>query len=279
MKIVHINGGLGNQLFQYFFGKFVVGKIDQVAFLTNDIKNYNSHQGLEIQKIINEKIILQHAPNNIFELTNSKRILSKLVGINRSWFRNYFENSDSMISESELRSNKSFHGYWQNIKYYNIFRDDILKKISFTLNDQNSRKIDQIISTRNSVSVHIRRGDYLNSKAHFNLDSKYYFAAIEHVKNEYENPTFFIFSDDIQWSSIFLKEYTSECIFVDINDGKNSHLDMKLMSECKINIIANSTFSWWSSFLNTSKERLIIVPSKWYKNKNNYLYSEEMFII
>ena len=127
MKTVNINGGLGNQLFQYFFGKYIVGKNDQVTFLINDIKNYNSHQGLELQKIINDNITLHHEPKSIFQLTESKRIFSKLSHLKKSWFQNYFENSDSKISDEDLRLNKFFHGYWQNIDYYVSFRDDILK--------------------------------------------------------------------------------------------------------------------------------------------------------
>ena len=147
--------GWETNYFNIFLGNIVVGKNDQVTFLINDIKNYNSHQGLELQKIINDNIILQHEPNNIFQLTESKRIFSKLSHLKKSWFQNYFENSDSKISDEDLRLNKFFHGYWQNIDYYNIFRDDILKNIKFILDDQNSRKIDQIISVRNAISIHI----------------------------------------------------------------------------------------------------------------------------
>lgn len=279
MKLININGGLGNQLFQYFFGKYIVGEKDDFSFLINDIKNYSSHQGLEIQKIIDEDIILLHQPKNFFELTSSKKLFNKFSGLKRSWFRNYFENSDNLITEKEVQFNKFFFGYWQNINYYKSKRNKILKDINFILDNENLKQASEIKKMENSVSIHIRRGDYLKSNAHLNLDSKYYFSAIEYIKKEFFDPKFFIFSDDIDWCRKFLEEYKRDCFFVEVNSANKSYLDMKLMSLCKINIIANSTFSWWSGFLNTTPDKLIIVPSRWYKNKKNYLYSKEMLRI
>ena len=122
MKIVNINGGLGNQLFQYFFGKYVIGRDSKVTFLLNDIKNYNSHQGIELNKIINDQIHFQDIPNNLFHLTSVKKILNKISSINKKWGGHYFEDPKIIISKKDINKNNFFCGYWQNIDYLNKFR-------------------------------------------------------------------------------------------------------------------------------------------------------------
>ena len=104
----------------------------------------------------------------------------------------------------------------------------------------------------------------------------YYSKAIDYVRRNFENPVFFIFSDDIAWSKDFLKDFECDFNFVDINSENDSYFDMNLMSKCKINIIANSTFSWWASFINTHPQRKVIVPNNWFNSKESYLYSDKM---
>ena len=134
IKLVNINGGLGNQLFQYFFGKYIVGQSGSVSFLINDIRNYNSHQGLELNKIINENIDYTSSSKCFFHKTSTKKILSKISCLKKTWNHNYFEESNTFISRKDIESNQSFIGYWQNIKYLEPFKDKILRDISFDVN-------------------------------------------------------------------------------------------------------------------------------------------------
>jgi len=117
-----------------------------------------------------------------------------------------------------------------------------------------------MIKNLKSVSIHIRRGDYITNKTgpkFIGLD--YYIKAIRTIENKVKNPTYFIFSDDIVWGKQYLK-LKNISYFVDNNHGKDSYKDMQLMSLCKHNIVANSTFSWWGSWLNTNKNKVIIKP-------------------
>ena len=117
----------------------------------------------------------------------------------------------------------------------------------------------------NAVSLHVRRGDYLLAKNMSVLGVcglDYYKKAIEYVAKNVKNPYFFLFSDDIPWVEENLKiNYPYE--IVDINNGKNSFYDLWLMKNCKHNIIANSSFSWWGAWLNENPNKIVVAPKKW----------------
>jgi hypothetical protein len=121
------------------------------------------------------------------------------------------------------------------------------------------------IENNNSVSIHVRRGDFFKNKKRIQrygniCTNSYYKKAINIIKHKINDPIFLVFSDDIDWAK---QNFTgSNFIFVDWNKGKSSYRDMHLMSLCKHNIIANSTFSWWGSWLNNNENKVVISPSK-----------------
>jgi hypothetical protein len=126
----------------------------------------------------------------------------------------------------------------------------------------------KILST-NSVSIHIRCGDYLSPK-YISIYGgictiEYYKRAISYILQTVDNPVFFIFSDDIEWTKDNIT--INNAIFVSNNKGINSFLDMYLMSICKHNIIANSSFSWWGAYLNKNKNKKVIMPNRWFNSK------------
>jgi hypothetical protein len=118
--------------------------------------------------------------------------------------------------------------------------------------------------------MHIRRGDYVSLKIsnelHGVLPLEYYYNAIELIKKQNPNITVFVFSDDIPWVKENLK-LKDKCVYVDFNSGENSVFDMFLMSLCKHNIIANSSFSWWGAWLNQNKNKIIVAPENWFAKK------------
>jgi hypothetical protein len=118
----------------------------------------------------------------------------------------------------------------------------------------------------NSISIHVRRGDYLNHESYKNICGlNYYCSAIRYIKTLIMDPFFIVFSDDILWCKENLNNILSDTsvIYVDWNTGKESYKDMQLISNCKHNIIANSSFSWWGAWLNTFPNKIIIAPKKW----------------
>ena len=125
-------------------------------------------------------------------------------------------------------------------------------------------KIEQCIS----ISLHIRRGDYVSDTAHGTCDLSYYRKAVEYFINLYgKNLEIFAFSDDPEWVFKNLK-LPMDIQFIEHNSSKKNYEDLRLMSQCNHNIIANSSFSWWGAWLNKSPKRTIISPKKWYADKN-----------
>lgn len=159
-------------------------------------------------------------------------------------------------------------GYWQSEKYFVDADSDIRTDFTFKspLTGMNAELSAQIAGV-NSVSLHVRRGDYVANKKNqliycaCSLD--YYQAAIQYISAHVENPNFFIFSDDLAWVKSSLK-MDFPCQYVDHNQGAESYNDMRLMSLCKHNIIANSSFSWWGAWLNMNPDKIVIAPKKWF---------------
>ena len=119
------------------------------------------------------------------------------------------------------------------------------------------------INKSNSVSLHVRRGDYLNLKNIGVLDVDYYIKAVEYIRKNVEKPTFYIFSDDLEWCKNSLG-FLDDCIYVDWTQTEID--DLKLMSFCRHNIIANSSFSWWGAWLNQNPKKTVIAPKGWLLN-------------
>jgi len=151
--------------------------------------------------------------------------------------------------------------------------------------DKLNNEISKIMQDTNSVSIHIRRGDYIANPITFQYHGlcsmEYYKKAIQYINENINRPIFFFFSDEIDWVKDNLK-IPKDCYFIDHNKMENDYLDLWLMSQCKHNIIANSSFSWWGAWLNTNKEKIVIAPKKWFNNAaidTTDLIPEEWLII
>ena len=121
-----------------------------------------------------------------------------------------------------------------------------------------------------SVCIHIRRGDYvediITNQFHGVCNLDYYYRSIEYIASKIKNPYFFVFSDDPLWvkQNLILKY---PCDYIDQNFGKKDYEDMRVISKCKHNIIANSSFSWWGAWLNINPNKIVIAPKNWFKSK------------
>ena len=133
-----------------------------------------------------------------------------------------------------------------------------------------NRELSRKIESHESISLHIRRGDFVqDSKTHqfhgaCSLD--YYNRCIEYVSEKTNNPHFFVFSDDPHWAKENLRQDISTTI-VENNSGFKAYEDLQLMSQCKHNIIANSSFSWWGAWLNANPDKIVCAPKQWFRNK------------
>jgi hypothetical protein len=282
MIIVNLSGGLGNQMFQYAFGRSLSLRLNkEVKFATDMFDLYKNHNGLELTKVF--KINVEIATNQNFrKLCSSfysspytRRVLNKLKFQALSPSNFVFEHQDDFKNRkfNKINLNSYFHGYWQSESYFKDFSKVLLS--DFTFNQDFSGKnleVARLIMSHESVSIHIRRGDYIKNKKAFNLlgicDLDYYHRAVNAILKKKSNLFFFIFSDDPQWvKSNFMPLFPNSYI-VEGNLGNTSYVDMQLMSICDHNIIANSTFSWWAAWLNKNHRKIIVAPKKWYSNKS-----------
>lgn len=273
MKIVSYQGGLGNQMFQYAFQKRLEYTFPEESILaeTFSFENYDLHQGFELESIFN--IALDHCSKEQLSAVASvsttalSKVKTKLFGRKKSEiFESELQKFSFDTTLLRLEGDRYFFGYWQSHQYIDPVRDKLLEDFTLRtpLDTQNMKTI-QAMRNSNSISLHVRRGDYINHPNFGGIcDLQYYKRAIRVVEEKVKSPSFFVFSDDIDWckENIPLENAT----YINWNVGKNSFLDMILMSNCQNNIIANSSFSWWGAYLNTNHHKIVVAPSKW---KNN----------
>jgi hypothetical protein len=167
-----------------------------------------------------------------------------------------------------LPDNTYLDGFWQSEKYFADIRKTLLKEFSFkTKPSTTNAKILKAINNCESVSLHVRRLDYVTNKStqaiHGFVSLEYYKRAIARMSATVDKPHFFVFSDEPAWAKENLK-IDSPVTYVDHN--KKGFEDMRLMRACKHNIVANSSFSWWGAWLNDNPGKIIIGPEKWFND-------------
>lgn len=289
MIITKIQGGLGNQIFQYAIGRHLAKinntelKFDISYYKT--IKKNKAHRKYLLnnfnikEKFINEKdlkkISITCIENRSFLSRAKMRLLKYIEEMTPIHKRSYIKEPYFNFCADVLNAkNKNIYlyGHWQNEKYFKNIENIIRKE--FTLKNKisdNNQKITNIIKNTQSISIHIRRGDYAENKEtnqyHGLCSLKYYYDAIKKITKYIKNPNFFVFSDDIEWVKNNLKT-KFPLIFVSGNNIKD-YEELILMSKCKHNIIANSTFSWWGAWLNNNQNKIVIAPKKWFNNSPN----------
>ena len=266
MIITKIKGGLGNQLFQYAVGRAVAlhHKVP-LKFDLSTFKTYKLHNGYRLDQFAIQADIA--TDNEIINLKGGNNVLySALRKAGLVKRKSYFkEKRSSYFDEGIFKNNFVYlDGYWQNELYFSAIRELLLVELSpnCSLNNSSCAYLESI-KENNSVSLHVRRGDYLNLKNINVLDVGYYKKAVEYVRKIVENPTFFIFSDDLEWCKSSLG-FLDDCIYVDYTQTEID--DLKLMSFCRHNIIANSSFSWWGAWLNKNPNKTVIAPKGWLLN-------------
>lgn len=249
-----LSGGLGNQMFQYAFALALRHRGHHVV-MDASLYNYaRMHNGYELQRAfgINEPLI------------NKK-------GLHLGWLRFLIKYKPSMVlSDDPLYYDERFlinprryiFGYWQNENYFLRIEDQIRKEFVFQEIDNETYAIAKEASSCNSVSIHIRRGDYLEyGMLIHGVD--YYSEAIHYISDHEESPFFYVFSDDKNIAKLIVDRMDVSYRLVCSNNGVDSYKDMYLMSRCKHNIICNSSFSWWGAWLNDNKDKIVVAPQIW----------------
>lgn len=271
MTVTKLQGGLGNQMFQYAIAKS--RSISKKVFLdfsflkTNNISTEHfTKREFELDIFnIAYRDFSQKQRNICFGKSLKNRLLRKLF---YGYTKIIKQTENELISIPDVK-NIYFDGYFQSEKYFKDIRSILIKEFTFpNLDAQNKYTSHKITSVKNSVSVHIRRGDYLKPevlKYHGILPWEYYESAINFIKNKFDETHFFVFSDDLEFAKTLFND-SKEVSFVEGNMGKDSWKDMCLMSHCKHHIIANSSFSWWGAWLG-DENGCTIAPKNWFNPK------------
>ena len=275
MIISKVIGGLGNQMFQYAIAQSIA--IEKNDNFKLDISAFNTYElfSFRLDEFkITASLATQEDINNIVGKSNFFQKIMRLIRLS-----NHYVEKERTIFDNSVFNKKHIYleGYWQNEKYFNKHRSTILKaftpKREFT--DITKSYCDQIINSE-SVSVHIRRGDYLKHDDIGVLPLSYYKKAIEYFFSKNKGSYFYIFSNDIDWCKDSFKDFNN-IIFIDNTESEIA--DLWLMSKCKNNIIANSSFSWWSAWLNTNPDKVVISPKQWMKvNPKNHKWAPEEWL-
>ena len=262
--IISYIGGLGNQMFQYALAKCFMVK---GRCVTGDTSSY--------YQILSPDFILE----NVFPAVSIKKC-------NIALKKQYKKIKDLSIIQPDIQTVDKieadisilklergyFGGYWQSAQYAELVEKELRRDFKFT--EKKEEKLcklsKKIIGMGNTVSLHIRRGDYLkrdNQKCYGNIcTDDYYKNAIKYINNHVKDPVFYFFSNDIKWVKEKYGHLNAIYVSEDMFDNYADWYDMFLMSCCKHNIIANSTFSWWGAWLNSNQNKIVIAPSKWTNN-------------
>lgn len=274
IKTIVFDGGLGNQMFQYAFYLQLKKWHPHDHFLFDTTKTKDCHNGFEIDKMFHVDGRRERR-----DYQRLKRLCPRfLKSFHTIKQTNSLEYDPSLLDSSYSLS--AFEGFWQSEKYFESIANEVREAFAFRkdLLNEPTGELAKKLQNANCVSVHVRRGDYLLLDDYLGLCSiEYYFHALEYVKKNLDNPLFVFFSDDMSW----VKEYlpVEDAIYVDWNQGENSWQDMYLMSQCKHNIIANSSFSWWGAWLNSNKDKMVVAPSKWFVFSPNYDILPEKWLV
>lgn len=244
-------GGLGNYLFQ-------IATTYSLSIDNDDYMVYNINDNTRIHNHISTYI------KNIFRKINFK---NNVLSITNNYEEPFFH-----YKPIDYKSNLRLNGYFQSEKYFIHNREKILNlfEIDDDTKDYLINKYGKILN-ENTCSIHVRRGDYLRLPNHHPVcDIEYYKKSVEIIGRDKH---YLVFSDDMGWCKENLN-FIDNKIFIENN---TDFQDIYLMSMCKHNIIANSSFSWWGAWLNTNKDKKIIAPLKWFGLNNLHLNTNDLY--
>lgn len=267
MITIGLSGGLGNQMFQYALGRELASM--RKTSLRLDISGYKTGGGITWRQfLLSDFNIKAEVTEKEISETFFDRAQNKVDALLPYYLRKVVSEVGFGFDKNILsvRNNSYLNGYWQSEKYFtnsaSSIRDDFTLKKSF---HGSKLELLEFIKTSNAVSVHFRRGDYLKneevSRVHGLCDFNYYTRAIDRLRKEFDNMVLVVFSDDQDWVKSNFK-IDQPIHFVESN--YEAAEEIYLMSLCKHNIIANSTFSWWGAWLNQYREKIVIAPEKWF---------------
>lgn len=278
MICVRLEGGLGNQLFQYAAGRALALRHGCELLLDTSTLQRRNHR-------VTQRHLELHYLRHVGRLATEResRLLPWLhrAGSLSRWispWRVYVEKRTAFNAAFKTLPDQScLVGYWQSYRYFS----DIAKQLMIEFEPVNalsstSLAVAERINSTTSIALHVRRGDYVSlaSAASFHgaLPMVYYNKAVARVRERVNLPRFFVFSDDPEWCRANL-QLDDKVTFVVHNSGADAWQDLVLMSNCRHHVIANSSFSWWGAWLADQRwadpQRLVVAPALWFSGREN----------
>ena len=281
--VVRQISGLGNQLFQYAAGRYYAKRYGaRLGLVMDAAQNAVSHgyprpfllphfsipipfrevSRLDRLMFTNRAVLKQVAA--VVKKTAGVRIFDEPVS-------RRFTFMEDLPMERGVRM-AYLVGYWQTHRIVEAVAAELRNELRFkqAATGRNLEMLKLIEGSSDAVSLHIRRGDYtLAAEGNIALPIEYYLRAIKSFRERLSKPSFFIFSDDMDFARAHLPR-DLRMVFVDHNGAETSHEDLRLMSSCRHHIIANSTFSWWGAWLNGSPDKIVFAPRQWHLTPESY---------
>ncbi len=292
MDIIRMEGGLGNQLFQYALYRQLqkMGRKVKMDTMTEYGRGTDRQHMLWVFRTSYEEATKEE----INELTDGfmdtlSRIKRKLRGRKSKEYHEISGNFDPQVFN---KTPVYLTGYFQSERYFKdlsqelreelVFTEKIWKDVSTELRKQIEEYNEEILHSE-AVSIHVRRGDYLQHPEIYGVSCTlaYYKAAIAYIKKYHPNARFFVFTNETDWTKQwFAEHFEEEITFIEGTTEETGYLDLMLMSRCRHHIMANSSFSWWGSWLNKQEGQITIAPSKWLGNQEcQDIYTSDMIRI
>lgn len=254
-------GGLGNQMFIYAFYLQMRKRFPCTRIDLSDMRHYHAHNGYELDRVFgisDHEFCIAKPLKKVLEFLFFKVILERK------------QNLETMeaFTKSYAYPFLYFKGFYQSERFFKDVESEVRQAFAFDMSKANAESqtlARQIQENPHAVSLHVRRGDYMEPKFYKRYGTvcsqAYFQRAVEMMLAQVPPAHFYIFSDDVEWVKQNLR--LPRATVVSCNRGADSWQDMMLMSLCRHNIICNSTFSWWGAWLNANPEKRVIAPSRW----------------
>lgn len=280
MIVLRLTGGLGNQMFQYAFGRATANRLGVEMVLDVSDPTLSIHNGFELNKVfgIQAKVATESDMRAVLGWQRPE-IIRKVIrktGFTSVLARRWIEEPHFHFSPEMLHVPDGTYlcGYWQSEKYFEDAAECIRNEFRFREppSEVNKKLVQEIAGENGSaISLHVRRGDYVHnpavSQVHGRCSLEYYRSAIKYLTDRIPSPCFYVFSDDMDWVRKHF-EIPSSHRFIVHNRGESSYEDMRLMSLCQHHIIANSSFSWWGAWLNPDPDKIVVAPENWFADES-----------
>lgn len=277
--IVNMACGLANRMFQYSFYLYLKerGFNARVDYFTH---NKLPHENVEWNRIFPDASYDKASGFDVFRLGGGDSLFQKVRRKFLNWTTSVREmpRAFSLYEPGRWNEDKYLLGVFQNsmpaIKVLHRLKDAFRFR---DFEDKRNIELQNRISNENSVAIHVRKGkDYCKIKWYQNTcPVEFYKKAVDFIRNQIPNPKFYVFTDNPEWVKENLNFVDYELVEGNPTVGWGSHFDMQLMSLCKHNIISNSTYSWWSAFLNQNPEKIVIMPDIWFNPESIDTYKSE----